>query len=197
MRMNRKTFLKELRRALDALPFEEREAAISYYEEYFDEAGPEREQETISSLGTPAEIAMELKTNYAVNKPPKTPKEGASKVWMIILAIFAFPIALPLAFAVAMVIFALFIVFFSLIFAFGVTAFALLLSGVAVIIGGFVVVTTSPLTTLFFLGGGIAVLGLGILFGYLTYLVAVKLTGAFARLLGRMLNKVKARHTTS
>jgi len=193
MKMNRNTFLKELRRELDALPFEEREAAITYYEEYFDEAGPEREQETLNGLGTPAEIAAGLKVEYAVNKPPKTPKEGASKVWMIILAIFAAPFALPLAITLAAVIFSLFVAFISIIFAIGVTAIALIIGGIFSIISGFVVVASSPLTTLFFLGSGIAILGLGVLFGYCTYIVATKLMGALARLLGRILDRVKAR----
>jgi len=194
--MNRNAFLKELRRELDVLPFEERENAVTYYEEYFDEAGPAQEQETIAGLGTPAEIAAELKVGYAVNQPPKTPREGAVKVWMIILAIFAAPFALPLAIALAAIIFSLFIVIISVIFSIGVTAFALILSGIVIIIAGFAVIAASPATTLFFLGSGAAILGIGALFGYCTYIVATKLMGAFARLLGRILDKVKARKSS-
>ena len=194
--MNRKQFLKELRHGLDALPFEERETAITYYEEYFDEAGPDKERETIESLGTPQEIAAGLRADYAVKLPPKTPKEGAIKVWMVILAIFAAPVAVPLAITVVAVIFSLFVAFASVVFAIGVTAFALLISGVAAIVGGIAVIGTSPLTTLFFLGSGAVVIGLGILFGYLTYIVATKLSGTFARLMQRLLNKVKERRKT-
>jgi len=189
--------MKELRRNLEALPFEEREAAISYYEEYFDEAGPDRETETIESLGSPEAIAAELKADYAVNKPPKTPREGASKVWLVILAIFAIPIALPLAIALAAVIFSLFVALLAVIFSIGVAAIALLVGGILTLVSGFGVIATGPLTTLFFLGGGLALLGIGILFGYLSYIVAVKLLGAFARLLGRLLQRVKARGKSS
>ena len=195
--MNKKTFLKELRRELDSLPFEEREAAITYYEEYFDEAGPEREQEVIQNFGSPASIAAELKTTSAVNNPPKTPKEGVFKVWWVIIALFAAPIALPLVIALAAVIFSLFVAFFSLIFAFGVTAFALTIAGLVIFIAGFVVLIADPLSGVFFIGIGVVILGLGILFGFGTFFVATKLMGVFARLLGSILNKVKARNKTS
>ena len=191
--MNRKQFLKELRQQLDALPFEEREAAITYYEEYFDEAGPDREAETAAHLGAPAEIAAEIRVDYAVNKPPQSPKEGATKAWMVIVAIFAFPVAIPLA----AVIFSVFVAFFSVIFSLGVAAVALLGGGIVTIIGGLSVIAASPVTTLFFVGGGLFILGLSIFFGYLTYIVATKLMGAFARLLGRMLQRVKARRRTA
>jgi len=191
--MNKNAFLKELRRELEHLPFEEREAAITYYEEYFDEAGPEREQETIDRLDPPAKIAAELKLEYAVNKPPKTPKEGGVKVWMIILAIFAFPLAMPLALLLAVMVFVLFIVFGAVVFSLGVTAVALVGSAIFVVGTGFTTLLSSPLTFLFFLGSGAALLGVGILLCYATYIVATKLAGAFARLMGSILNRVKAR----
>ena len=191
--MNRNTFLKELRRELEPLPFDEREAALTYYEEYFDEAGPEGEQEAIATLGTPAKIALGLKVDYAVNKPPTTPKEGRVKVWMIILAFFTLPITLPLALGLTIAIFVLFIVFGSVIFALGVTAVALFGSAIVTVVAAFGALLSSPLTFLFFLGGAAALLGIGVLFCYFTYIVATKLAGAFARLMGRALNRVKAR----
>ena len=63
--MNRKEFIKKLRRELAKLPAEEREAAIEYYEEYFDEAGPEHEQELIGELGSSKRIAAQIKSDYA------------------------------------------------------------------------------------------------------------------------------------
>jgi len=77
--MNRKDFLKDLRRELERLPFEERESAITYYEEYLDEAGPENEAEAIRSFGSPASIAAGLRAEEAMNTPPTTPKEGGEK----------------------------------------------------------------------------------------------------------------------
>jgi len=192
--MNRKDFIKELRRALDTFPFEERENAVSYYEEYLDEAGPENEAEAIKGFGTPASIAADLQAEQvakAVSVPPKTPKEGAKKVWMVILAIFATPVAIPLAMGIAGLIFGLFITIFSLVFAFGVTTVAAIGAGILSIVLSFGILFSDAITFLYFFGNGIAMIGLGILFGCLTYFLATKLTGGFARLLGRFLHRRK------
>lgn len=41
--MNKYEFLSRLRNALSALPNEERDAAMSYYEEFFSDAGEDNE----------------------------------------------------------------------------------------------------------------------------------------------------------
>lgn len=58
--MTRNEYIDELTRRLAALPEPERRDAVAYYEEYFDAAGPEKEQETIRELGTPAEVAHKV-----------------------------------------------------------------------------------------------------------------------------------------
>ena len=189
--MDKHAFIKELRRELECIPFEERENAVSYYEEYLHEAGLEREAETIRGFGSPQAVAVQIKADYAIQTPSKTPKEGFKTVWIVILAIFAVPIAMPVTIVLAAVIFALFVALASVVFAIGVTAVALVGGGI------FAAVTAMPLlvsdfpTFVFFLGSGAAFVGLGILLGYATYFAAVKLSGAFARLLSRFLNKVK------
>ena len=50
--MNRNEYMAALRRALSVLPEEERASALRYYEEYFDDAGPENEQEVISEISS-------------------------------------------------------------------------------------------------------------------------------------------------
>jgi len=190
--MNRKDFLKELRRELEGLPFEERESAITYYEEYLDEAGPENEAEAIQGFGSPASIAAGLRAEEAMNTPPTTPKEGAKKTWLVLLAIFSAPIAFPLLIAVAALGFSLFIAFASIIFAFGITAIALIGGGIVTIIGGIsAIFAAGGATTMFFVGGGLLLIGVGILFWFLTYLVATKLLGGLARLLSRFLHRRK------
>jgi len=195
--MNRAQFLKELRRALESLPFEEREAAITYYEEYFDEAGPEREQETIASLGTPAEIAASLRVEYATKAPPKTVKEGGTKAWMIIVAIFAFPVAIPLMIGLGGAMLGLFGAFFAVVVSLGAATVALFFAGIVTIIGSFGVLVASPVSFLFFLGLGLAALGLSVFLGFAVSRIAVALVGLFTRLLGWVLNKMKARRTAS
>ena len=59
--MNKKLFLDELHRLLSDLPPEERNQAIKYYEDYFEEAGPENEQAILKELGSPQELANQIK----------------------------------------------------------------------------------------------------------------------------------------
>ncbi len=65
--MNKYEFLSQLRNALSNLPTEEREAAMSYYEEFFSDAGEENEQAVIASLGTPEELARSILSENTEN----------------------------------------------------------------------------------------------------------------------------------
>ena len=61
--MDRQLFLQQLRALLSDTAPEEREEAIRYYEEYFDEAGPEQEQAILAELGSPAKVASIIRAN--------------------------------------------------------------------------------------------------------------------------------------
>jgi len=72
--MDRREYLQALDRALHPLtPRREREDILRYYEEYFDEAGPEREEDVIALLGDPAELARGTAQGA---KPYPLPEEG-------------------------------------------------------------------------------------------------------------------------
>lgn len=58
--MNKTEFLEKLEAGLAAASPEERVAAVQYYTEYFDEAGPEREAEVLAELGEPGRLADEI-----------------------------------------------------------------------------------------------------------------------------------------
>jgi uncharacterized membrane protein len=55
--MSKLEFMSELESLLQDISLEEREAAIKYYEDYFEDAGPENEERIMEELGTPARIA--------------------------------------------------------------------------------------------------------------------------------------------
>ena len=61
--MTRKEYMEQLRKYLKRLPKEDYENAIEYFSEYFDEAGPENEQQVMEELGEPKEAARELLLN--------------------------------------------------------------------------------------------------------------------------------------
>ena len=58
--MNKYEYLAQLRAGLSPLSLEEREAAMSYYEEFFSDAGEENEQAVIASLGSPEQLAKSI-----------------------------------------------------------------------------------------------------------------------------------------
>ncbi len=58
--MTRFEFIAALRAKLQMLSAEEREDAVQFYEEYFDEAGPENEQAVIDELGSPDAVAEKI-----------------------------------------------------------------------------------------------------------------------------------------
>ncbi len=63
--MTRAEFIKELTALLQDVSLAEREEAIQYYNDYFDDAGEENEQEVIASLGTPKQVAATIKAGLA------------------------------------------------------------------------------------------------------------------------------------
>ncbi|MGI6006598.1 MAG: DUF1700 domain-containing protein [Ruminococcus sp.] len=58
--MNRKEFMEQLERLLADIPDGDREDAIAYYNDYFDEAGEEHEAEIIQELGSPGKVAATI-----------------------------------------------------------------------------------------------------------------------------------------
>lgn len=58
--MNKNEFMRRLYEGLHVLPQEEINSAMSYYEEYFDDAGPEHELDVIDELEAPEVIVAQL-----------------------------------------------------------------------------------------------------------------------------------------
>lgn len=73
--MNRAEFMRQLERLLQSIPAAEREEALQYYNDYFDDAGDESEQDVIEALGNPARVAENIKRDLLESgygeAPPK------------------------------------------------------------------------------------------------------------------------------
>ena len=65
--MNRNEFMKQLEALLQNISQAEREEALQYYNDYFDDAGPENEQSVIEALGNPARVAENIKRDLYAN----------------------------------------------------------------------------------------------------------------------------------
>ena len=59
--MSRKEYMKQLAYLLQDIPDAEKEEALAWYEDYFDDAGPEQEAEIIRKLGSPEKVAAVIK----------------------------------------------------------------------------------------------------------------------------------------
>lgn len=65
--MNRIDFMNQLERLLQNISSGEREEALQYYNEYFNDAGEENEQAVIEALGNPAKVAENIKRDIFGN----------------------------------------------------------------------------------------------------------------------------------
>lgn len=137
--MNKTAFLSALEKELRALPPEERSDAMQYYREYFEEVGPDREEEAAAALGSPKEIAAEL-----LAAAPSGPIE---------------PKAVPSGVRAGSVVGACLLIFLT--FVLGVASAGLLLSGICVIAVSISTMTFSAGFGAAILGAGLIVLGLG------------------------------------
>ncbi len=63
--MNRAEFMSRLAALLQDMPSAEREEAIQYYNDYFDDAGEGNEAGVIAALGSPEEIAKSIKAGLS------------------------------------------------------------------------------------------------------------------------------------
>lgn len=76
--MKRTEFMRQLERLLQNIPEAERQEALQYYNDYFDDAGEENEKEVIDALGNPAKVAENIKrdlygTDYVAADTVKNP----------------------------------------------------------------------------------------------------------------------------
>lgn len=86
--MTRTAFLAALEQLLAPLPETERKDALSYYEDYLDAAGPEKEAQTIAELGTPEEVAHKILEEQAPadsSAAPASPAHKPRSTWRMVL----------------------------------------------------------------------------------------------------------------
>lgn len=163
--MTRVEYINSLANKLRRLPKEDYDTAMQYFQEYFEEAGPENEQQAIEDLGSPDIAADQIVMNMAIKNaeaPKENVKHGFSAVWVGILAVFAAPIALPLAFAFGVLVIALVITVGSLVIAFAVTALAFIVTSVLGCIGGVILLFIAPFDGIATIGTGLICMGLSI-----------------------------------
>ena len=196
--MNRIEFMKQLESLLQNVSQTEREEALQYYNDYFDDAGPENEKEVIEALGNPARVAENIKRDLMGNgevkakasdralveygktqstTQSKSQEEGKSEktglptcaiVLLVVLLVFASPALLGAGVGVLGVLMGVLASWFGIIFGFGVTASVLFIVMFVLIRLGIVCIFIDPLVGVSLVGGGLLCGGIGLLFLMLT-----------------------------
>jgi len=169
LKVSKEVFLGQLRQKLTILSSEEREAAITYYEEYFNDAGIENEQSVMNELGSVDKIVNGIlkENNYPVidngikdSSNNKYSKEEHIKsdinygmiALIVVLTMILAPIVLPIFFGI-------FGIMVGLLFAgIGIT-----IAGIAVSIGGLVTLFLAPLNGLLVFGLGLVLFSTGVI----------------------------------
>lgn len=177
--MNKKQYVDELRQRLYGLEPNDIEDAISYCEEYFDEAGEGKEQQVMEDLGTPIKLAAQIRAESAIRRisnNTKTASQGKSKssslktLSIILIGICALPIALPLLLVLGVLLFVLCITLAIVMFACIISFLAVMFGGIPMIIFGFLNLEHQG-DALVSIGGGCFSIGIGLLLIVLSYML--------------------------
>jgi len=187
-------YLYDLRKRLKQLPPQEINEAMGYYEEYFAEAGPGGEAELINRLGSPAQVASTIISEFAMKdmsgqRETQQKSSSIKTMWIVIIAVLASPVAIPIAIALFAVVFSILVAIFSVFFALFAAGLAMVVVGVITTGAGIVGLFTAPLEALALIGVSLVCLSLGLALVLgtikLAQLTVKGITWIFAKILGR------------
>ena len=183
--MNRQEFMNRLEYLLRGIPAGEREDALAYYNDYFDEAGVENEYQVIFELGSPEAVAekiladvqqdsgSESETFESRNSQYGTPASQrtnekkkmsmSTKILIVIIVVLTFPLWIGIVAGAFGLIVGLLGAAFGIVVGFTGAAFGLIVGGGACIIGGIACLMTVPVDGLVSIGVGAILAAVGIL----------------------------------
>lgn len=209
--MNKYDFLSRLRNALSSLPQEERDSAMSYYEEFFSDAGEDNEQAVIASLGSPEELARAIINENAKDgaetegtsgedsasgfTAPPTPAQqtkqwtGGQIALVVVLAVLSAPIWGSILAGVAAAIAGIFAAMIGIVAAIGGCAIGFFASGIVAMFHDVAV-------GLMFLGISFICIGLFPLAVIPLCKLFIKLIQIIVKGIGALINKITGRKET-
>ncbi len=206
--MTRQEYMEQLKKYLKRLPKEDYENAIEYFSEYFDEAGPQKEQQVMKELGEPKEAARELLLNLLQESvendqdiveekaavQPETASGGKKRspgkiILLAILVLCASPVSLALLVGVLAVLLAVVVTATAVIFSLGITSIAATAGGIVTVGFGATLVLKSAAAACMMIGGGFLMAGIGILAGVLTIYICKWCANGIGRLVNRFVRK--------
>ena len=172
--MNKKEFLEELEKRLQALPKEEIQERLQFYSEAIDDRVEEgeTEEQAIEEIGTLDEITWDIvkKTPLVTLVKEKVKPKRQIRAWEIVLIILGFPVWFPLLITGLVLLF----VAYLLTWVFTIVAYVIEASFAVAAVGGligFFGYIFSGEFSLIPLGASIACLGASILFAFVCYYI--------------------------
>lgn len=186
--MNREEYMRLLAIALKDIPQSEKEEALQYYNDYFDDAGVENEQKVMNSLGSPAKLADSIQrefftgeSRFESNRNPyeqpiyqntyanagdNTPKKSKMSGGMIALIVILTILASPLLLSIAAVLISIIITIFAVVLTVVAVVLAVILALICVVAACIMVAialgAVSPFSAIVLVGIGIAAIGVSI-----------------------------------
>ncbi len=192
--MSRKEYMEKLEQLLTNIPQSEKQEVLQYYEDYFADAGEEREEEVIAGLGTAEQLAERIKADLNDGPPegeftergyqePEYEKQeypagksgepygGKKRKWdrnqillIIILCILALPLLAGIGGGLLGLVCGGLAALFGILVGFSAVAFALTAGGIGLIVGGIAQIWAAPAVGFALLGVGCVLLALGVVF---------------------------------
>lgn len=181
--MNRAEFMKKLDALLSDISPEEREEALQYYNDYFDDAGPEQEARILAELGSPEHVAWKIKAGLSGDdsapRPSNLPSEKKERnLWkllaIILLCILLAPFVIPVGVGVLAVLLSVVIAVIATVAAILVSGIVIFIAGIFVIGVGLVQLFTVPALGIATAGAGCLLTALGILLSLALLWIALK-----------------------
>lgn len=175
--MDKKEFLSALEARLAGLPEADRRSSLDFYAEMLDDLmeGGMSEQEAVASLGSVDAIAQEILMDTPLPKliKAKMKPKRRMRAWEIVLIAVGSPVWFPILIALFAVALSLYITLWAVVLslyaadlAFAVSAPASIIAAIALFVSG------KPAAALLFLGAGLVLVGLTVLWLLLCNLTA-------------------------
>lgn len=181
--MSRDEYLSELYgRLRQRVPEGELNHIMKYYEEYFDEGGPDKEQDIIAELGAPEDLARQILNGHGMGSAPQDygrqvmPRRWTAGKIVALVLLSPLWVTLLVGIGAAMI---------GLVACVGLVGVGLMLCGIFSAWCGFTALFTPGFTTtMFFCGLGLVLAAVGVL--VLTASIAMgrgvcKAVGSFCR----------------
>lgn len=186
----RQKYISELEKYLAPLTDDERQDALDFYNEYIEDAGYDNYQQIVHELGNPRQLSHKILADYSIKANDEEVKQGRTAsphsnwrvFWLVLVAIITSPITFALSLGALMVLFAAFAAVFGIGIGILGTLVGLFFATGVLFYTGVGVIVTAPMTGIFYLGTGIAMLGFLLLCIPLGYWIIRWLTQVIANL---------------